>query len=349
MSAHQNIGTIKHKKFFLIASLITFCIAAFCLYSFLRPAGKINEYPIPLDELQLYADTARSDTISHFYVEYGADSNDSKFWDTEYNGITPKDYLLDTARKLILRDHVLWELAAAHGINASLSYVQKEKDWKAENNKRSHKQQTEQVIYGTEELSMEQYLSYKRTELTDKLKTLLLQTDLKPTEADLRQAYKELPEEVLDKGYFASIVEFSCSDSEIAPRVFEEIHNQIVQEIPISKLTNSLRDIYGNVLSVEIYEITPEIHREDTSLQLIYDICRNLKAETFSNDVEDQNPNIMYYVLEKNDYGQMTYEGSGDYAKIKWINEQFDAYLTEMTQKADVEWNLSVIRKIKIT
>lgn len=339
---------IRRKKTLII---LTICCAAAVIISgglifyFTQPAGRINASPVPVEELQLYVNNVRTDTINYFYTEYGADSNRSSFWSTQYGGITPREYALDAAKSQLLSDRILWEQAKEYGIDASVDYATKKQDLEQENKRRSNQLENDGVIYGTESYSMAQYLSYQRSELTDKLKTILLETDLKPTKKELMKAYEELDKNILDKGYKASIITYTCSEASLSLEVFTKIQALAAGGTPLSDIPGLIEKTYGNILIVDTYEVSPEIHREDTMLQSVYDLCRSMAVGEFT--ATDAFPNTLYYVAEKEDFGLMTYEEAGNYPTVKWINENFDAYIMDKAKSADIAWNKIGIKRIR--
>lgn len=312
--------------------------------------GSVNGHPVTLEEFQLYADQARSDVINAFYKEHQADSNAKDFWDTPYGGQTPRERLIETVKETILTVKMEQEEAIAHGLPALLDFESLKKALDAENKDRRAKQQNGEAIYGPDQYSMMQFLSYKRTALTDDLKTALLETELKPTEEQLLQAYNSLEPLILDKGYEGTIVRFFCTDPTRADELFGEVKRLVQEGLTAEEIEPVITEAYGDLFLIKTSEVSPDTHREDTDLLALYDACRNLEEGQFLAPYDVVGTGVeLDFMLEKNDLGKMTMEEAGDFPQTKWINEQFGPYIAQKAAQAKVTWDDSALRRVTLS
>lgn len=339
----------RHLLWILPVLAIFMGLTGFLICWFTMDAGIVNESSVPVEELQIYVDQARSDTISYYYKNFGADSNKNGFWDTAFGGESPRTHLLNTARQNLILNRTLREEARLHGIEAAVDFAAQKGALEEENKIRRAQTQGTSVIYGTEQYTMIQFLSYQKTELTDALKKVLLKTELKPTEQNLRDAYAKLDKTVLDKGYKGDVMRFICSDAKRSETIFGELEKLLHKGTAVENITKMIRRSYGSVLTVSEVSLGPDLHREDTALLAIYDQCRNLPQGSFSKPQLTGGNAELYFMKSKTDYGQMSFEEAGDYSSTAWINDHFDQYLQQKASEAKVQWNEAALRRVRIS
>ena len=92
----------------------------------------INNDSVSKDELEFYMKASRSDAILRFTSD-ASSSADKDFWETEQNGITPAEYLLEIAVENLKNDRALFTECEERGLCEKLSYEKIIKQMNAEN------------------------------------------------------------------------------------------------------------------------------------------------------------------------------------------------------------------------
>lgn len=132
----------------------------------------VGEIPVYEDEFKDYMQDEYANTCSYFSRMYGAQI-DKNFWSTEFDGITPTDYLKEKAKEKLVEEKLVELVALDMGLEIETDYQKKRRDWKEANKQRSMLASRNQPVYGPIELEWRQYKMDVQGNLTQEIKNIL--------------------------------------------------------------------------------------------------------------------------------------------------------------------------------
>ena len=132
----------------------------------------VGEIPVYEDEFKDYMKDEYANTCSYFSRMYGAQI-DENFWHTEFDGITPTDYLKEKARETLVEEKLVALVALDMGLEIETDYEEKRMHWGEANKQRSMMASRNQPVYGPIELDWRQYKTDVLGNLTQEIKNTL--------------------------------------------------------------------------------------------------------------------------------------------------------------------------------
>ena len=152
----------------------------------------INNDSVSKDELEFYMRASRSDAILRFTSD-ALSNADKDFWETEQNGITPADYLLEIAVENLKNDRALFAECEERGLCEKLSYEKIIKQMNAENASRATKLKNGEPVYGVTEYTVVSYYDYLKSNLQIALREKLENEGIiKEDDVKLKQYYNQI-------------------------------------------------------------------------------------------------------------------------------------------------------------
>lgn len=152
----------------------------------------INNDSVSKDELEFYMKASRSDAILRFTSD-ALSSADKDFWETEQNGITPAEYLLEIAVENLKNDRALFAECEERGLCEKLSYEKIIKLMNAENASRAKKLKNGEPVYGVTEYTVVSYYDYLKSNLQIALREKLENEGIiKEDDVKLKQYYNQI-------------------------------------------------------------------------------------------------------------------------------------------------------------
>lgn len=152
----------------------------------------INNDSVSKDELEFYMKASRSDVILRFTSDTLSNA-DKDFWETEQNGITPAEYLLEIAVENLKNDRALFAECEERGLCEKLSYEKIIKQMNAENATRAKKLKNGKPVYGVTEYTVVSYYDYLKSNLQIALREKLENEGIiKEDDVKLKQYYNQI-------------------------------------------------------------------------------------------------------------------------------------------------------------
>ena len=302
-----------------------------------RGLGTMNGLAFYAEELLVYADEQRAAVAAHLSQKYNLPGTGPSFWDTEYEGVTPREVLLDTAMADLVRSKVIQQECIARGIVAPADFRQLKQAMEQENAARKSTAASGGVVYGTEAYTLAQYNEYQMTMATDDLKEYLLKHELAPTKQQLQDAYNSLDESFKRK-------DFTCAGWSIAWPSTEndEAAATLVAAALKTTAPASLPAALENQLpGVRVERFTfrsADVHRENSTAIEQSDILFATKPGELSSVLYDAQPTV-YYITEKDGGGYYTFEESSRIGENKYINDAFEQFIDKKVESATVEYS----------
>ena len=151
-----------------------------------------NNDSVSKDELEFYMKASRSDAILRFTSD-ALSSADKDFWETEQNGITPAEYLLEVAVENLKNDRALFAECEERGLCEKLSYEKIIKQMNAENASRAKKLKNGEPVYGVTEYTVVSYYDYLKSNLQIALREKLENEGIiKEDDVKLKHYYNQI-------------------------------------------------------------------------------------------------------------------------------------------------------------
>jgi len=272
-----------------------------------KPAGIVNRAPFFQEDLDIYAMELRAAVAVSYSRKYGIFGMGEDFWDTRYGAETPRETLNMMALGQLARNMVILEEARKRGLDAPGSYGALE----AERAARNAAAEAGGVVYGPLRAGPGEYASYRLTEVTNALKTALLQKELRPSEADLRAAYASLPEGLKTAPFTARGLRATPDPAGGAP---------LEEPFEFSSAAMSREDPYQTALAAALEAARP--------------------GDTVAAPLGEPG----WYRVEAKEGGHvMKFEEAPGLGRNKWINDRFEEFVRKRLGKAFILFNGKVI------
>lgn len=160
----------------------------------------VNGEQIMTDEIDYFRTRYRSQIINDYAEKYGV-KDFSEFWDTEFDGKTPRQALEEYALKQAVEAKIKLVLMRENGIYDDISFSALKA--KAEKYNKEHENQKGNV--GLNTVNMTSFYTYYISNGEMELKNILAESILKPSQAELEAAEKEHPD-LTEEGLISMVV-----------------------------------------------------------------------------------------------------------------------------------------------
>jgi len=177
--------------------------------------AKVDGIAIPMREFALYLDQDRSAVVAFLQQRFGAQDGAS-FWTTRFAGKTASEWLEAAALADVTRTTVQFELASRYKLVLSPSYADFVTAWQTENERRAQAVANHQPIYGPQQYTESNYLSYVVGNLAYALQDKLAADGTFDTSDATLQAY-----------YLKHASDFTTNQIGPAPINFEPVKLQV--------------------------------------------------------------------------------------------------------------------------
>jgi hypothetical protein len=295
-------------------------------YGGLRPAGTVNGEPFFQEDLDVYALELRAAVAADYGRRFNLSGVGAKFWDTPYGGSTPRETLNKMALDRLVRNMVLIQEARLRNIETPKSYHDLEaerEEWNAPSS---------EIVYGPKELGPAEFNSYRITGITDDLKTALLRKELAPTEAQMRAAYDSLPEELKQAPWSASGDLFKWDGG---PSPEGEIRAALGRGLGPEGAVRELAGSFPGLAREEFEFNSRYLSKEDPYQRELAQMLERAVPGSFVPG--PGNVPELYYVTGKEGGGVLSFEDAPHLGRNKWINDQFEIFLTKKIKAAKVK------------
>ena len=307
--------------------------------------GTINGEPFFDEDLNVYRNELRAFVAAYFGRLYNISAMGARFWETKYNGISPREYMTKLAINDLKKNMVIIQQARIRGIDAPAAYCDLEKE-RTERNA-----PTDEITYGPKTLASAEFISYRISGITDALKTELLHDELAPTDAQLRAAYKSLPDHLKTVPYRASGIRFtwgestdwdrraqyinvSDSDKKYNKEIGAAVENSMRHGLSAQEVVGTLSHLYSGLSQEEFSINSGAVSRAIEYDEALAEILGVAGKGSFVPAPLDMP--ALYYVTEKEGGGFYRFEEAPGLGRNKLINDQFDLFLSQKINEARV-------------
>jgi hypothetical protein len=334
-----------YKKTVILIAVGVCLLAAFVCFTLIRraesttayegrqPAGTVNGEPFFLEEIDVYGADLRAAVAADYGRRYKLSGVGAKFWDTEYDGVTPRETLTRIAVKNLARNMVLIQEARKRGIDAPAKYHDLEAEREIWNTP------SDEIVYGPKQLGPAEYNSYRITGITTELKTALLKKELAPTEAQLRAAYASLPEGVKVAPYVASGSLFKWDGPSPDAEIRAAIHRGRSPEDAVTDLAAAFPGLSREDFDFDSSYISKEDPYQQELAQALEVAVPGdcIPGPERQDEPEQSSDGELYYVKAKQGGGLFAFEDAPGLGRNKWINDQFEIFLDKKVKAARIK------------
>ncbi len=314
--------------------------------------GSVNGYDIYAGELSDQMARDRSEVMTYFESKYNA-TVDGDFWNTEFDGTTPMDYLRDYSMEKVKKYKLQMGLAVKYGLRkkSEISYEYMQEALEKENIERSSKVAAGQPIYGPQAYSNDTYYEYILSNLIIKLKEHMSVEGEPLYTTD--EGYKAYYEEIKDVAYILQ----DDADFDVYEITFKGAGND--SAIPEEKAVEIMDDVYeilkksGSPKDAKalVKDEHPEVnqrkyHFSEDEASAVYKSSPNifqqmasLKTGTFCEPTVDQMSIRIVYCKTRKKAGYKPFKEYKSSVISSYNDKYYDIYINDLCNQYKVETN----------
>ena len=342
------------KRFALVLSIISVVlVVAFVLGIVFVKDTKINDtdviatvngYDITAVELQNQMMAQKGYVIE----EYGDDFEtiDEKFWTADVGGTTPIEILRERALDFLTRYKVEQQIAVENGIlkKENTTYEFFLEAMRRENQDRSQKIASGQVVYGVKEYTESSYFTYvySNLQIENKEKLGKKGNALYADDKELSAWYESVKEErypkfdTIDMKFYQ--VASSGYDSNDTELIKTQVNNARTDK-ENGKSDEEIKKNYKNIKIVEVNVDDSSASNIQKSFPSFFESLSSLKAGENS-DVFSENGLVFFAkIISRKDGGYKELETYKSSIYTEYISEKYENYVLESVKKAKVGKN----------
>lgn len=167
----------------------------------------IGSERVETDEFMLFASRHKAETVRYFADQYDAQYG-KDFWTTDFDGLTPRQYLSDEVISELKEIKMLQKLAKKEGIMKSNSYSDLINTMHKANEQRKQQKKSGEIVYGVTEYTPYEYYSDSMAKLRISLKETLAEK-LNPDKEELKKYYEEIKDSYYKKSDECNLTVYS--------------------------------------------------------------------------------------------------------------------------------------------
>lgn len=185
----------------------------------------VQNETVEQEEIDYFTTKNKTNVMGKFITEYKAEF-DEDFWTTEYDGITPQEYLDGIVKEESIKAKIQLILCREHGIYTDISYSGLY-DKAIEYNKTHENSQS----VGLTSIPLDSFYDYYLDNGIMELKNILETDKLAPNEEELNEKLKEVKEKYPDKDETEQIsIAKDIITEEKYDKYIEELYNAYLEE-----------------------------------------------------------------------------------------------------------------------
>lgn len=345
-------GVISVKKVakVVLAALVPTCAVIALGAAWAAPAAYVGDIAVGAEELQLYMDENRAQTVAWFSSEYQLDLNEAGAWEQDCGGITPREYLVQAALEDLQYEKALLQQANENGMDLPVTGREIEDARKKENKQRSEKIAAGEVVYGPQEYGPMEYRSYLCSQAEAAVEETILQTP--PSDEELRGLYEQMDPELLDMGYEAEVdyyylpQDLPLSDAE-RQELLRTVAQLAGQQEP-EQLLESCKAQYGVEPVHQTMQVGTDARKGEDQLQLeLYAEVKEVEPQTVKTVERDGSLVAVLYVRSKEAYGSLSFEEAKDQVQDQWAEQEMESCIRTQAEKMETREGILVSWKLK--
>ncbi|MCL2043157.1 MAG: hypothetical protein FWG89_03360 [Treponema sp.] len=296
-----------------------------------KPAGMVNGEHFFQEDLAVYAAELRAAVAAHYGRVYNLGGMGASFWDTDFDGSTPREFMNQLALDDLARNMIIIQEARLRGIDTPGTFSE------LENEREAWNAPTDDIVYGPQTLAPLEFHNYRITGISNALKTVLLENELAPTVDQMRAAFYTLPPATITAEFLVSGIRFSWDRSLPNETVSAAIQAALRQGLSPEEAVNALSGDYPG-LTLEDFEIESRyVSRASDYDQERVGLMRQAIEDGSTDFVPaPEDSPALYYLTRKEGGGLYSFEEAPGLGRNKWINDQFEVFIAEKIKSARI-------------
>lgn len=302
--------------------------------------GSVNGINVCYGELRDEMNRNKAQIVAEFSSKYGADVNDENFWETEFDGVTPIEYLRKISAENIVEYKVLQKKAVEYGVigKDETSYASFLAQLDEQNNNRSQKAGNSEVIYGAKEYTKDTFYKYLKSIIEIELIAKFADDGvIKYTDKQLKEYFNSIK----DREYKNSpIAEYEYFSIEISEDNAEEIIKQVMNTVKTEKDYIKVIKKKYPLVSVSNISLNDDTER---SLQKengnLYSAMVDLEKSEVSPVFTNNNYLCVIKCLSYKDGGYKSFEENKSSIAMQYRQAKYDELMQVFLNNAQVDWN----------
>ncbi|MGL5435635.1 MAG: peptidyl-prolyl cis-trans isomerase [Lachnospiraceae bacterium] len=346
----------------LFGCMIVAFIAAYLMMSVginNMTVAAVNNEAISVREFKNQLIQKQAEVENYFKVKYGVSINKQQ-WNDTFEGEVPIEVLKEWAIRELTRIKVQQIMAREAGLTEDISYQSFLQELKAENEKRAEMQKNNQVIYGSQQYSEQQYFAYIFSNMVIQLKSDIAKEKLLINDEILQKYFKQRKSEYTGDEYLIEIEklflsyadEDGCSDSAARAAAKSYMEGFMIRlnqgETFKNIVEHSVDPPMDNIqLTEETFEKVNE--RYDTELSpVMLEQARALNLGEYSNIFEENNGFSIIRCVTKEDGEPLSFEKVKEQVRYNLIDDIYEKQVDSKVNEAEVTINSIIYNLVDI-
>lgn len=341
----------------IIAAVVISAIAFYSRTLQHEYVAKVNGESIGEKEFLRQLNLERAVTVNYFKQKYNAEVK-GDFWTRDFGGEVPVQYAKERTLKECISIKVQQALAKEQGLIEDITYTAFLKKLAEENKTRKEAVKNHQVIYGPEQYDENGYFSHLFSNLVIRLKEKLLDSEFKPSDAELREYYekvKDIHYKKEDTVEFQTISIFygkeggAFTDAERKEAI--ERMKEIKARIDKGESFENIAKSNPNGIKVETKKVNDDsASAYSKSAPQLFEAVRSISANQVSDVLDEINQRKVEIikVVKREGGGYKAFEEFKDSLLLNYSSEKYNELLEKRIKEAAIEINEKAYRNLQI-
>lgn len=341
----------------IVAAIVISAIAFFSRTLQHEYVAKVNGEPIEEKEFLRQLNLERATTANYFKQKYNAEVN-GDFWTRNFGGEVPAQYAKERTLKECISVKVQQALAKEQGLIEDITYSTFLKKLAEENKTRKDAVKNHQVIYGPGQYDENGYFSHMFSNLVIQLKEKLLDSEFKPSDAELRKYYEKVKDIHYKKEDTVEFQAISISYGKEGGAFEDTERKEAIERMKEIKARIDKGESFENIAKSNPDEIKVETKKvnDDSasayskSAPQLFEAIRSISANQVSDVLDEINQRKVEIikVIKREGGGYKAYEEFKDSLLLNYSSEKYNELLEKRIKEATIEINERAYRNLKI-
>lgn len=276
----------------------------------------------------------RAITIDYFTNKYDV-AIEEDFWNQEFDGITPKDYLINKTTQACTEIKIQELEMKKMGLLEDISYSSFLDDLQIENQRRKEIIEEGGVIYGPEQYSENEYFEYVFGNLKKDLKNKMADTYGWLEEKELKKYYDKNKEVYYKTSDDIEILKLVVPyDKDTRENLYQQLHKISMQ---VSDRLSFEKEA-GKFGKVTAQSFTEESARTDSRYYEVLKLAAmKIPQDSVSNVLDDGENLAIIYCVAKKEGDYITYEQVAENVIKLYVDDCYEKWLEKRTGEVSVE------------
>ncbi|NLP15173.1 MAG: peptidylprolyl isomerase [Clostridium sp.] len=325
------------------------------IYNDFSKIAMVNGEPVYVREYKMNLKSNSNEVMAYFGEKNGLRS-ETDFLNSSFEGKIPDEVAKQNALENIIRIKVQQKLAKENGIIKSTDYRDFLKELERENEQRNDALKNNKVIYGPDNYGELEYYCYTFDNMVKELKKKLKESEFLISENEIKKMYIRLKEsrfKVPDSIEIqAVIIPFADEKGVISDEMeknarwlIEEAKMRIEKGESFEEVADAYKK-YGMVL--DHYFTKEEQLSKDIPYPEFLQEAKGLIPGQVSEIIERATDYSLLICKSKEEWGYVSYEEASKILRDEQIEKEYEKYVDELVEEADVQINEKLYNRIDI-